>query len=146
MHYSDVTARVRYAETDQMRVAYYANYLVWFEVGRAEYCRSCGFSYRDLEKETGCFLVVAEAHCRYHRPLRYDDWFVIRCWLSDIGRRLLTFSYQLQAPDREAPLAEGWTKHVVTDLEGRPRALAAPYLEMLRPNRCTGRGAPPSSR
>src|ERR1041385_3406291 len=51
-------ARVRYAETDQMGVAYYANYFVWFEVGRSQYCNDCGFSYRDMERETGLFLIV----------------------------------------------------------------------------------------
>ena len=56
--------KVRYAETDQMGVVYYANYLIWFEVGRSQYCNDRGFSYRDMERETGLFLIVAEASCR----------------------------------------------------------------------------------
>ena len=62
--------KVRYAETDQMGVAYYANYFVWFEVGRSQYCNDCGFSYRDMERETKLFLIVAEANCRYKNPAR----------------------------------------------------------------------------
>ena len=57
--------RVRYAETDQMGVVYYANYLVWMEVGRVEYCKACGFEYKQMELEDGVFLAVAEARCRY---------------------------------------------------------------------------------
>ena len=70
--------RVRYAETDQMGVVYYANYLVWMEVGRVELCKSCGFNYRDMEIEDGIFLAVADARCQYRYPARFDDEVVIR--------------------------------------------------------------------
>ena len=66
------TLRVRYAETDKMGVVYYANYLVWFEVGRADLLRSLGWSYREMEA-AGISLPVIEAHCQYLRPARYDD-------------------------------------------------------------------------
>ena len=61
---TDIEVRVRYAETDKMGVAYYANYFVWFEVGRAELCRKKGFMYSDLE-DLGYILVVTDAHCHY---------------------------------------------------------------------------------
>ena len=67
---SQSKVKVRYAETDQMGVAYYANYLVWFEVGRSQFCVDCGFSYRDMERETGLYMIVAEAYCRYMTPAR----------------------------------------------------------------------------
>ena len=70
--------RVRYAETDQMGVVYYANYLVWMEVGRVEYCRAAGLSYRDMERADGILLAVAEANCRYLAPARYDEEIVVR--------------------------------------------------------------------
>src|ERR1051326_7604813 len=57
--------RVRYAETDQMGVVYYANYLVWMELGRAEFCRAAGIRYKDMEATDGVRLAVVEAHCRY---------------------------------------------------------------------------------
>src|SRR5687767_15246932 len=66
------TLRVRYAETDRMGVVYYANYLVWFEVARADLMRSLGWTYREME-ESGVILPVIEAHCEYKRPARYDD-------------------------------------------------------------------------
>ena len=66
------TLRVRYAETDKMGVVYYANYLVWFEVARADLLRSLGWSYREMEI-AGISLPVIEAHCQYLRPARYDD-------------------------------------------------------------------------
>jgi acyl-CoA thioester hydrolase len=76
--WNDAEIRVRYAETDQMGVVYYANYLVWFEVGRSEYCRRRGVDYRRLEKESQYFLAVAEVECRFHAPARYDDLLLIR--------------------------------------------------------------------
>ena len=69
----ETTLRVRYAETDQMGVVYYANYLIWMEVGRVEFCRAQGIRYRDMEEADGILLVVAEANCRYLAPARYDD-------------------------------------------------------------------------
>ena len=57
--------RVRYAETDQMGVVYYANYLVWMEVARVAYCSAVGFEYRDMERDAGAYLAVTEARCKY---------------------------------------------------------------------------------
>ncbi len=62
------SVRVRYAETDQMGIVYYANYLVWMEVARVEYCRAIGFHYKDMELDDGILLAVAESHCRYLSP------------------------------------------------------------------------------
>src|SRR2546422_11515360 len=69
--------RVRYAETDQMGVVYYANYLVWMEVARVEYCKAAGFSYEEMEREDGIFLAVTEAHCRYLYPARFAQEVMI---------------------------------------------------------------------
>ena len=73
-----VRVRVRYAETDRMGVVYYANYLIWFEVGRTEWLRHSGWSYRQMEHEGGVQLPVIEAHCEYRQPARYDDEIDIR--------------------------------------------------------------------
>ena len=64
--------RVRYAETDRMGVVYYANYLVWFEVGRTDWLRQTGWTYREMERD-GISLPVIEAQCEYRQPARYDD-------------------------------------------------------------------------
>src|SRR5215467_13888563 len=103
--------RVRYAETDQMGMAYYANYLIWMEVGRSDLCRQCGFSYRDLEREERAYLTVAEANCRYHLPARYDDEILIDTELSRVKNRVVEFAYRITRDN--VLLAEGHTVHVV---------------------------------
>ncbi len=123
--------KVRYAETDQMGVAYYANYLVWFEVGRSQYCNDCGFSYRDMEQETGLFLIVAEARCRYRTPARYEDELVVRTRVSELTRRTIKFSYEIERADGE-PVAAGDTLHVLITKAGRPSSFPEKYLSWLK--------------
>ncbi len=122
--------RVRYAETDQMGVVYYANYFVWFEIGRTDFCRQRGFAYRDMEKEDGLCIIVAETRCRFKAPARYDDEIEVRTALRDVRRRVLTFIYEVYRKSDETLLAEGETVHVITDLNGRPRALPEKYREL----------------
>jgi acyl-CoA thioester hydrolase len=123
--------KVRYAETDQMGVAYYANYFVWFEVGRSQYCNDCGFSYRDMERETGLFLIVAEASCRYKNPARYEDELVIRTRVTESTRRTLRFSYEIERVDGAA-VATGETLHVLINAEGRASSFPEKYLSLLK--------------
>ena len=122
--------RVRYAETDQMGVVYYANYLVWFEVGRTDLCRKLGFAYREMEREDGLYLIVAEARCRYKAPARYDDELEVRTCLREQRKRVLIFGYEIYRQPDEELLAEGETVHVITDKNGRPRALPEKYREI----------------
>ena len=84
--------RVRYAETDQMGIVYHANYLIWMEVGRVEYCRAAGMRYRDLEAE-GINLAVVEAECRYLKPALYDQEIAIVTTLAEASPRMLEFRY-----------------------------------------------------
>jgi len=127
----DVALRVRYAETDQMGHAYYSNYLVWFEVARTNYCRQKGLVYADLEKDDGTFLPVIESHCSYRRPLRYDDRFVVQTTLAELRSRALTFEYKIVSPDEKVLFAEGFTRHVFADRDGRPKSLAREYRQLL---------------
>ena len=110
--------RVLYGDTDSMGVAYYANYLKWFEIGRTELFRRAGSTYRSLE-EAGCFLPVYEAYCRYHNPARYDDVIRIETIFSLQGKARLRFDYRLFHKDDGSLLAEGYTVHVCTDKNGR---------------------------
>ena len=71
--WTETRLRVRYAETDQMGIVYYANFLVWFEIGRTDFCRQHGFAYREMEQQDGLYIIVAEARCRYKAPARYDE-------------------------------------------------------------------------
>jgi acyl-CoA thioester hydrolase len=122
--------RVRYAETDQMGMVYYANYLVWMEIGRSDFCRECGFSYRDLEREEQAFLTVAEASIRYLAPARYDDEIVVETELARLRSRVVEFAYRIKS--NATLLAEGRTVHVVIGKDGRPRSMPERYLTMLQ--------------
>lgn len=110
------TFRVRYAETDAQRVVYHANYLVWFEVGRGDYMRAVGLDYNRMEAG-GAFIVVAEAHCKYLAPARYDDEISVYTRISDLRSRSLRFEYRVMLGDKL--LTEGWTTHVLVNAEGR---------------------------
>ncbi len=126
----DTDITVRYEETDRMGAAYYANYLVWFEVGRTALFARLGLPYRILEEEHSCILPVVEAFCRYRRSVGYDDRVVVRTALSEVRRRGLTFSYLLER-DGE-PVAEGYTKHVVVDERGKVRSFPDGIYEVLK--------------
>jgi acyl-CoA thioester hydrolase len=128
----ETPVRVRYAETDKMSVAYYANYFVWFEVGRTDLCRQCGFSYRDMEIAEDAFLMVVGADCRYRRPARYDDDLVVRSRISHMTRRTMRFAYEIVRAGSGELVAEGSTSHVVTTADGRPRSFPAREAGLLR--------------
>jgi acyl-CoA thioester hydrolase len=119
--------RVRYAETDQMGVVYYANYLVWMEVGRVEYCKACGFNYRDMERDDGVLLAVAEATCRYSHPARFDDEIVIRTWVAQANHRMVRFNYEMALAESGRKVAQGETKHVFLNRELRPCRMPEKY-------------------
>ena len=131
--------RVRYAETDQMGIVYYANYLVWFEIGRVELLRALGFSYSQLETEHGCILPVIEATCRYRSPARYDDQILIEARPAMLRGPVLKFAYRIlrKASDSQEGaeptlLAEGETVHVVCDGELNKKPLPPHYAAALR--------------
>jgi acyl-CoA thioester hydrolase len=128
--------RVRYAETDQMGIVYYANYLVWFELGRVELLRSLGLAYSQLEKEHECILPVVSARCRYRSPARYDDEILIETRPEMMRGSVLKFAYRIlrKAADGGAPtlLAEGETVHVVCDDQLNRKPLPERYEAALR--------------
>jgi acyl-CoA thioester hydrolase len=128
--------RVRYAETDQMGIVYYANYLVWFEIGRVELLRSLGFSYSQLEIEHQCILPVVEATCRYRAPARYDDEILIETSPALLRGSVLKFAYRVlrksPAGDEQKLLAEGETVHVVCDGQLNKILLPEQYAAALR--------------
>ena len=127
----DTLLRVRYSETDKMGIVYYANYLVWFEIGRAEFCRARGFSYRDMEENDDAFLVVAESYCRYKAPAFYDDELLVRTHIAEMRRRSLRFGYEIVRVSDDQIIAEGETGHVVTDTKGRVRSFPEGYAQRL---------------
>jgi acyl-CoA thioester hydrolase len=128
--------RVRYAETDQMGIVYYANYLVWFEIGRVELMRSLGLAYSQLETQHQCILPVIEASCRYRSPARYDDEILIETRPSLLRGSVIKFAYRIlrKAPEGQEPavLAEGETVHVVCDDQLKRKPLPEAYAAALR--------------
>src|SRR5437868_14933344 len=93
--FSETITRVRYVETDKMGVVYYANYYIYFEIGRVEYMRQRGVNYREMELQDDSFIVVAESKCRYRRPARYDDPLRIRTRVLAVKRRTIHFEYEI---------------------------------------------------
>jgi len=123
------TVRVRYAETDKMGVVYYANYLVWFEVGRADLLRSLGWTYREME-HAGVSLPVIEAHCVYQRPAKYDDELEIRTQGRMLSPVRMEFQYEVIKKDDQSIAASGRTVHAALDAAGKPCRLPARVREV----------------
>jgi acyl-CoA thioester hydrolase len=122
--------RVRYAETDRMGVVYYANYLVWFEVGRTEWLRDAGWSYREMETD-GVALPVIEAHCAYRQPARYDDEIEIVTRATLVTPVRIRFDYEAVRRQDGVRVAEGYTVHAALDPAGRPCRLPERVRAML---------------
>lgn len=123
--------RVRYAETDQMGVVYYANYLVWMEVGRVELVRAMGFPYKDMEQTEGLYLSVIDAQCRYIFPAKYDQEIIVDTRIVKATSRTLEFGYTIRSAEPERLLAVGSTRHMWLNREWRPATLPEPYRRAL---------------
>jgi acyl-CoA thioester hydrolase len=125
--------RVRYADTDQMGVVYYANYLIWFEVGRTELLRTLGWSYREMEC-AGIGLPVIEASCVYHRPARYDDELDIQTTGTLVSGVRMQFDYEIVRDSGGEPggqlIVRGRTLHAAVNAQGRPSRLPVRVTEL----------------
>jgi acyl-CoA thioester hydrolase len=130
LEYHDETIRVRYAETDQMGVVYHSNFLIWFEVGRVELMRALGFDYKQMELQDDTFIVVADVHCRYHCPARYDELLIVRTRILEAKNRTLKFGYELFRESDHKLLAEGHTIHVACNRAGHVKHFPEKYKEM----------------
>lgn len=128
MRIHSVNLRVRYQETDQMGVVYYANYYVWFEVARTEYFRSLGFPYRNLEKD-GIYLVAVNSSCQYKQPAHYDDQITVKSRISSIKNTSFIFEYEVER-DKDI-LAVGKTVHVFINRKGKPVKIPAKVRELI---------------
>jgi acyl-CoA thioester hydrolase len=139
--YSEAITRVRYAETDQMGVVHHGNYFTWFEIGRVELCRELGFEYKQMETEDDSFIVVAQAHCRYKRPARFDDVLEIRTRVTQSQRRTLRFGYEIFNQATGELIATGETLHVICDSLGRPKSLPEKYRQFFPASNGAAEGA-----
>ncbi len=127
----EIRLRVRYEETDTMRVVHYSKYFIWFEAGRVELLRSVGILFKDFEKN-GFLFPVVEAVANYKSPARFDDEILLRTKVAKIGNSSIRFENQaLKLPD-ETLICEGHTVHVLTDANGQPtqipRAVASKLM------------------
>ena len=130
--YTSSTIRVRYAETDQMGVVYHTNYLIWFEVGRTEFIREKGLSYRSME-EKGVYLPVLESYCRIVSSARFEDSLEVRTWIEEMKTRKMIFAYEV-VRGKEV-LAKGTTVHICLNEKRRPIRFPQWVKESLLPVR-----------
>ncbi|MCX8023099.1 MAG: acyl-CoA thioesterase [Syntrophorhabdaceae bacterium] len=127
-NFVDVPIRVRYADTDRMGIVYYGTYPIYFEVGRSEYMRNKGFTYREFE-EMGYNLVVVELSIRYHNSALYDDLLMVRTSITDLKSRGLTFNYRIFRD--ETLIVEGKTKHICVNRDKKPSLIPSGLLQVL---------------
>lgn len=130
--------RVIYGDTDQMGVAYYANFFRWFEIGRNEYLRAVGFTYMRLEAE-GIILPVVETGCRYLKPAHYDDRLRLEACIEELRRVRVRFAYRIGRVGEPEPLALGFTVHACLGRNGAPSRLPEALLAALHDYEATPR-------
>ena len=128
--FTETRLRVRYAETDQMGVVYYANHYIWMEVARVDFCKARGFNYRDMEREDGILMAVAESACRYRAPARFDDEIVIKSWIAEANPRAVTIHYEIRLANDGRILATGHTRHIFVNRDMHRTRLPRKYFAM----------------
>jgi acyl-CoA thioester hydrolase len=111
--------RTLYADTDRSQIVYHANYLRYFEVGRATLMRDAAFPYREIE-ENGFVYPIIQVGVDYHSPLRYDDPMVIYTRPGELERVKLRFDYVITHGETGAIVCKGFTRHCCTNSAGRP--------------------------
>jgi acyl-CoA thioester hydrolase len=107
-HTTDI--RVRYAETDGMRVVYHGNYLVYFDQARTEMLRAIGLPYAKIE-QMGIFVIVIEAHAKYLRSALYDDLLHVTTMVREMPTNRIKIEYEIRRNNEEALIVEGYTLH-----------------------------------
>lgn len=127
---SSTNTRVRYQETDKFGVVYYANYYVWFEIGRTEFFREIKFPYSNWE-ENGLYIVIASSSCEYKKPAYYDDAITIRSWISELKNSSFTFEYEILRNNEL--LATGRTVQVMVDKDKKAVRIPRKIKEILVP-------------
>ncbi|MBC2695298.1 MAG: acyl-CoA thioesterase [Desulfobacteraceae bacterium] len=131
-----ITYRVIYGDTDNMGIAYYSNYLRWFEMGRTEFFRYLGLTYKEIE-ERGIFLPVSEVYCKYLYPVHYDDVLIIETSLDTSVKASMKFNYLILSKQGNTILAKGKTRHAFTDYNGRVVRPPELLMELIAKNNKT---------
>ena len=124
--------RVPYADTDQMGVVYYGNYLALFERARNELMRACGYTYKECEAE-GFMLPVVHAEVDYRRPAKYDDLLEIAAWVQARKGVRIEIACEVRRKGEDQLLAKGYTRHVfVSTRDFRPCPPPQRFLDSLK--------------
>lgn len=118
--------RVRYGETDQMGYVYYGNYAQFFEVGRVEWLRALGVSYKSLE-ESGIMLPVIQLNINYMKPAKYDDLLTITTILTKKPLVKIEFDFEVRNELNDL-LTTGYTSLVFMDMKKSKPIKAPQYL------------------
>jgi acyl-CoA thioester hydrolase len=127
------TYRVIYGDTDKMGIAYYGNYLRWFEIGRTEMIRSWGLSYKSIE-EKGVLLPVSEAYCKFLASAQYDDILIIKTVLDTSVKAGIKFNYEVCNQADKRLLTTGYTKHAFMDTQGKVIRPPGFFRELIKNN------------
>ncbi|HEY6190886.1 MAG TPA: thioesterase family protein [Bacteroidota bacterium] len=128
---TETKVRVRYADTDQMKMVYYGKFFEYFEQGRSDLLREIGLSYPEIER-MGYYLPVIEAHARYLRSARYDDLLTVKTMLSELPQARVRIEYEVFNEGEKDPLASGYTVHTfVNAASGKPARAPGLFLETL---------------
>jgi acyl-CoA thioester hydrolase len=122
--------RVRYKDTDCMKVVYYGNYLTYFEVGRVEYLRQAGMAMSEVDGKI--HMPVVEASVRYLKPARLDDLLDVRCWIGERKRASFRFAYEIRNEAGEL-VATGFTVHACWDAATGKMIGLPPWLSAMMP-------------
>lgn len=131
MKVHEIKTRVYYQQTDKMGVVYYANFLVYFEMGRTEFLRNAGLPYSELESEL-FYFPVAEAFCRYRSPAHYDEILVIQTWISELKHATVEFSHKIMREGDNKLIAEGFTKLACLNAEYKPTSIPEKLKKLLQ--------------
>ncbi len=123
--------RVRYADTDQMKVVYHGKYLEYFEVGRSALIRSLGMPYSELETR-GILLPVIEVYAKYRKPARYDELLLVESFVNEIPQATLKIEYRICRGDESNSLVEGYTVHSFLNTStGKPTRAPSYFVQIL---------------
>lgn len=127
-----ITIRVRYSETDQMKYVYYGNYAQYFEIGRAEWLRNLGISYKSLE-DSGIMLPVIDLHIKYLKPATYDDLITLTSKVTKLPSAKITFEHSIYNTAQEL-LTTGESSLVFIDIKkNKPTRVPNGILELMKP-------------
>lgn len=110
-----------------MGVVHHANYLIWMELARVDWCEARGFRYRDMEQEDGVFLAVVESNCRHMKPAHFDDDIIVHSIVEEANTRLARIGYRIYRSPQNELLATGFTKHIFVSREMRAVRLPEKY-------------------